>query len=215
MNLGGSGPFEHESQQWWRFHGDSHVKHLNIRGYHDALIEAGVDERIASQVVQPLRQHGAKEVLWAGAYGQRGGKYNVVWDVVVTVTEGPAQPAIQGIMAIGESTESLVSGGLMEALVQLDDVVSIEAESDAPATAPIHQHEKPWLARVLRLPMQVKLAFEHYGRVAIASGRVGANVSVATRDRHLTDWATGRLARTLLADLETQPTRLANYDAID
>ena len=198
VSLGPSGPFSKTSQPAWFFHGDGHVRYLDMECYRAGLIESGMPSHEANDAVGRMREHGARQLLWAMAHGGKGGHANVSWDVRVSATTSPAAEAVP---AITGSSHLPLGASPISALADHDAVLVAYTYQLEPTKIRLPSALGPRWSRTLRLPAQIECHFTRGAFAALATGNVGATVVVCAGSLPAAEHGLRALVKALMSDV--------------
>jgi hypothetical protein len=200
LRLGPSGPFPRDSQPAWFFHGDGFTRVMDVPGYKVALVELGMPEHAARDLVGRMHAHGAAGVLWAGAQGGERGHIRVAWDVRVAITTSPASEAVPAITgALGRP----VGAGAVPSLETRHGVLAAYTHGMQPQKIRLPSAQGPRWSRTLGLPAQIHYHFSRLAYAALALENVGATVNVYANSLPAAEHAMRSLVDIVLQDIKS------------
>lgn len=203
LRLGPAGPFPRSSHPAWFFSGDGPIRLLDLAGYRQAMIDAGLARNLAVDAVQRMALHGTGEVLWAGAQGGKRGHFHSSWEVRVFTTRMPAEKALPSLTGLGGLP---LGATAVEALAVRPGVVLSYTGTCEPSVLRLPSEHGPRWSRALRIPAQIRC---HYNRVAHASlavGNVCAQITLLTESLPRAEHGLRSLVELVLRDLEEHDT---------
>jgi hypothetical protein len=200
LRLGPSGPFPRDSQPAWFFHGDGFTRVMDVPGYKVALVELGMAEHAARDLVGRMHAQGAIGVLWAGAQGGERGHIRVAWDVRVAITTSPASEAVP---AITGTLGRPVGAGAVPSLETRHGVLATYTHGMQPQKIRLPSAQGPRWSRALGLPAQIHYHFSRVAYAALAVENVGATVNVYASSLPAAEHAMRSLVDIVLQDIKS------------
>jgi hypothetical protein len=183
--LGASGPFAEDRVKHWSY--DCRV--LGMQAYKEAMIVLGTPKHLATATVERLRDHGCQQMLWAFAYGGRGNRIQLIWDVRVARLQAPAAEAVPAVLSLGPIP---LGASAVQQLEGQDAVLRAFSQPEEPSQG----------RRVWGIGPRTHLVCRGSAYAALAVGHVGATALLYAKDAGDAEAALVRLVGVILADLD-------------